>query len=90
MRDVVIVDLARSAVGKIGGTVKDLSAIELLAPVAKAVVERNKNKIKPELYDYVLIGQVKQNTRSANIARNLVLTIGLPEEVPAASLLRAP
>ncbi len=86
MRDVVIVDLARSAVGKIGGAVKDLSAIELLAPVAKAVVDRNNNRIKPEMYDYVLIGQVKQNTRSANIARNLVLTIGLPEEVPAASM----
>ena len=85
MREVVIVDIARSAVGKHGGTLKDVSAIELLTTVASAVVDRNKSKVKPEMYDYVLIGQVKQNTSCANIARNLGLKIGLPEEVPATS-----
>jgi acetyl-CoA C-acetyltransferase len=84
MREVVIVDMARSAVGKIGGTIKDVLPIDLLSQVAGAVVERNKAKVKPDQYDYVLIGQVKQNTLSANIARNLALEIGLPEEVPAA------
>jgi acetyl-CoA C-acetyltransferase len=84
MREVVIVDMARSAVGKIGGTIKDVLPIDLLSQVAGAVVERNKAKVKPSQYDYVLIGQVKQNTHSANIARNMALKIGLPEEVPAA------
>jgi acetyl-CoA C-acetyltransferase len=55
-----------------------------LSQVAGAVVGRNKAKIKPEMYDYVIIGQVKQNTESSNIARNLVFKLGLPEEVPAA------
>jgi len=86
LRDVVIVDMARSAVGKHGGTVKELPALELLTPVARAVIERNKAKVKPEMYDYVLVGQVKQNTSCANIARNLVLNVGLPEEVPASSM----
>lgn len=86
MREVVIVDMARSAVGKHGGTVKDVPAIELLTQVASAVVDRNKAKVKPEMYDYVLMGQVKQNTSCANIARHLVLKIGLPEEVPASSM----
>ena len=31
---------------------------------------------------YVIIGQVKQNTECSNIARNLVLKLGLPEEAP--------
>jgi Acetyl-CoA acetyltransferase len=84
MREVVIVDMARSAVGKHGGTIKDVPAVELLAQVASAVVERNKAKVKPEQYDYVIFGQVKQNTASANIARNVALKIGLPEDVPAA------
>ncbi len=30
----------------------------------------------------VIIGQVKQNTECSNIARNLVLKLGLPEEAP--------
>jgi len=60
--------------------------IELVSQVATAVVERNKAKVKPEEYDYVMLGQVKQNTYSANIARNMALKIGLPEEVPAMSV----
>ncbi len=83
MREVVIVDMARSAVGKMGGALKDLRPIELLSQVATAVVERNKAKVKKDMYDYVIMGQVKQNSECANIARNLVLRIGLPEETPA-------
>ena len=86
MREVVIVDMARSAVGKHGGTIKDVRAIDLLSQVATAVVERNKAKVKPEMYDYVVIGQVKQNSECANIARHLVLKIGLPEETPGTSV----
>ena len=89
MREVVIVDMARSGVGRHGGTVKDVPAVELLTQVARALVERNKAKVKYSLYDYVLIGQVKQNCESANIARNVALNIGLPEETPAATLTMA-
>lgn len=83
MKEVVIVDMARSAIGRHGGTIKDLPFWELLGQTAKAVVDRNTKKIKPAMYDYVIMGHVKQNTIRANTARNLVLTIGLPEEVPA-------
>jgi len=78
--------MARSAIGKQGGTLKDVSALDLISQVAGIVVERNKAKVKPEEYDYVFLGQVKQNTSCSNIARNLVLRIGLPEEVPASSV----
>ncbi|MBW2599556.1 MAG: thiolase family protein [Deltaproteobacteria bacterium] len=83
MREVVIVDMDRSAIGKHGGTIKDLPFWDLLGQTAKAVVDRNGPKIKPEMYDYVIMGHVKQNTIVANTARNLVMMIGLPEEVPA-------
>ncbi|AET68501.1 acetyl-CoA acetyltransferase [Desulfosporosinus orientis DSM 765] len=89
MREVVIVDMARSAVGKHGGTIKDVPALDLIVQVAEVVVERNKSKVKPEMYDYVILGQVKQNTAAANIARNVSLKIGLPEEVPAACVTMA-
>lgn len=86
MREVVIVDMARSAIGTMGGSLKNVKPIDLVSQVAKAIVDRNKAKIKPEYYDYCFLGQVKQNTVCANIARNLVLNIGLPEEVPAATV----
>ncbi len=86
MREVVIIDMARSAVGKHGGTIKDVSPIELVAQVAGALVDRNKDKIRPGDYDFVFLGQVKQNASCANIARNLALKIGLPQTVPGISV----
>ncbi len=83
MREVVIVDMVRSAIGKHGGTIKDVPYWELASQVAKAIVERNKAKVKAEAYDYFILGQVKQNTACANAARNIALMIGLPEETPA-------
>lgn len=83
MREVVIVDMARSAIGKHGGTIRDVPFMDLLAQTARAVVERNAGRIKPEDYDYVIMGHVKQSTIAANTARNLVFSIGLPEETPA-------
>ncbi len=85
MREVVIVDMARSAIGRHGGTIKDLPFWDLLCQTAKAVVDRNGRKITPEMYDFVIMGHVKQNAIVANTARNLVLMMGLPEEVPAFS-----
>ena len=83
MREVVIVDMARSAIGRHGGTIKNLPFWDLLGQTAKAVVDRNGHMVTPEMYDYVIMGHVKQNTIVANTARNLVMMIGLPEEVPA-------
>ncbi|MGI6412823.1 MAG: thiolase family protein [Syntrophomonadaceae bacterium] len=83
MREVVIVDMARSPIGRHGGTIKDVPFWDLTVQVAKAVVDRNKDKVKPEYYDYFILGQVKQCTICANTARNVALMIGLPEEVPA-------
>jgi len=83
MNEVVIVDMARSAIGRHGGTLRDVPFMDLLGQTARAIVERNAEKIKPAAYDYVIMGHVKQNTIAANTARNLVLAIGLPEETPA-------
>lgn len=85
MREVVIVDMARSAIGRHGGTIKDVPFLDLLGQTAKAVVDRNEKKISPAMYDYVIMGHVKQNAIVANTARNLVLAMGLPEEIPAFS-----
>ncbi len=85
MREVVIVDMARSAIGRHGGTIKNVPFWDLLGQTARAVVERNKPSVSPESYDYVIMGHVKQNTIRANTARNVALMIGLPEEVPAFS-----
>ena len=83
MQEVVIVDMARSPIGRHGGTIRDVPFMDLLGQTAKAIVERNASKIKPEAYDYVIMGHLKQSTLAANTARNLVFSLGLPEETPA-------
>jgi len=83
MNEVVIVDIARSAIGRQGGTIRDITFMELLRQTAGALVDRNAARIKPDVYDYVIMGHVKQSTSAANTARNLVFAIGLPEETPA-------
>ena len=65
MKDVYIVAACRTAVGKMGGTLKDMEADELLSIVMKDVVERA--GIDPAELDQVIVGQAKQTADAANI-----------------------
>ena len=56
MREVVIVSAARTPIGKFGGTLKDVSAVELGATVIKEAV--NRAGLKPEQIDEVIIPPV--------------------------------
>ncbi len=76
----------RSAMGKAGGVLKDLSASDLGARVAKEVVLRS--NIDAALIDEVIIGNVAQPADSANIARVIALKAGLPESIPAFTVHR--
>ena len=84
MKEVVIVSAVRTAVGKFGGALKDVSAAELGAIVIKEALKRA--NVKPELVDEVVMGNVIQAGLGQNIARQAVIKAGLPEEVPAFTL----
>jgi acetyl-CoA C-acetyltransferase len=86
MRDVVIVSAARTALGRVGGSIKtvqpeELAKIVILAAVGRAGVE-------PEAVDEVIIGQTKQSADAANLARVAALKAGFPVEVPAYTVMR--
>jgi acetyl-CoA C-acetyltransferase len=81
MKEVVIVSAVRTAVGKFGGTLKDVPAVELGAIVIKEALKRA--NVKPELVDEVVMGNVVQAGLGQNVARQAVIKAGLPEEVPA-------
>ncbi len=87
MRKAVIVDAVRTPGGKLRGQLKDWHAVDLLAEVLKAVIERN--NLAPEIIDDVIAGCVTQTgEQSANVGRNAVLAAGFPESVPATSIDR--
>jgi acetyl-CoA C-acetyltransferase len=86
MIDVVIVSAVRSALGKIGGSLKDVQPEDLAKLVILAAVERA--GIEPAAVDEVIIGQTKQSADAANLARVAALKAGFPVAVPAYTVMR--
>lgn len=84
MREVVIVGAVRTPIGKFGGSLAKLSAVELGVVTAKAAIERA--GIKPELIDEVLIGNVLSAGLGQNTARQISIGADVPETTPAITI----
>ncbi|MBV7275676.1 acetyl-CoA C-acetyltransferase [Clostridium sp. PL3] len=78
MREVVIASAVRTAVGSFGGSLKDISAVDLGALVIKEAL--NTSGIKPELVDEVIMGNVLQAGLGQNTARQSSVKAGIPVE----------
>ena len=86
MNDVVIVSAVRTALGRLGGTLKDVQPEELARVVITAALERS--GLDPAAVDEVIFGQTKQSADAANLARVAALRAGFPVEVPAYTVMR--
>jgi acetyl-CoA C-acetyltransferase len=84
MREVVIVGAVRTPIGKFGGSLAKLSAVELGVVTAKAAIERA--GIKSELIDEVLIGNVLSAGLGQNTARQIAIGADVPETTPAITI----
>ena len=87
MRDAVITDCVRTAIGKMNGALSEYDEQELAAIVMKEVL--NRSKITADQVDEVIFGHVKMNTYPMNLARYGWLEAGLPDDVPGYTLQRA-
>lgn len=81
MREAVIVSAVRTPIGSFGGSLKDVSAIQLGAIAAKEAMTRA--SVKPEMIDEVIFGGVLQAGLGQNIARQVSIEAGIPVEVPS-------
>ena len=86
MNDAVIVSAVRTALGRIGGLLKDVQPEDLAVKVILAAVERA--GVEPAEVDEVILGQTKQSADAANLARVAALKAGFPVEVPAYTVMR--
>ena len=85
MPDVVIVEAARSPIGRRGGGLSTLHPADLLGAVQKALVERS--GIDPAAVDQIVGGCVTQvGEQTFNIARTAWLAAGLPLTVAATTV----
>ncbi|RAZ81139.1 thiolase family protein [Planococcus halotolerans] len=79
MNNPVIVESVRTAIGKMGGTLKDELVDFLGAKVINEVLARG--DFDKSLVDEVIMGQAKQSSDSSNLARLALLRADLPVEV---------
>jgi acetyl-CoA acyltransferase len=87
MRDAVICAAVRTPVGKRGGGLSGVHAVDLSSVVLEALVERT--GIDPAVVEDVFWGCVSQvGEQTFNIARNAALAAGWPETVPGTTIDR--
>ena len=79
MKPVHIIAARRSPIGRFGGGLKSLTAADLAHAVADAMLPRELRALVRQ----VIIGQVLQAGSGMNVARQLGLKLGLPQETPA-------
>ena len=88
MRETVIVEAVRTAVGKRNGGLSGMHAADLSAIVLNELLERA--GVGPEIVDDVVWGCVSQvGDQSSNIGRYAVLAAGWPETIPGTTVNRA-
>jgi acetyl-CoA acetyltransferase family protein len=87
MKEIVIVDGARTPMAEYNGDFSEISAIDLAVVAAKAALERS--GFAAEEMDHVIVGNALQTSGDAIYgARHVGLKAGVPKEVPALTVNR--
>ena len=81
MKDIYIVSCCRTAIGSYGGSLKDTPAAKMGSIVAAEALKRA--NVKPEQVDEVMFGAVLTAAAGQNVARQVSLGAGIPQEIPA-------
>ena len=83
---VVISEPLRTAIGTFGGTLQDVSAVDLGITVVKEILERN--EIDPTQVDECIMGNILGAGQGQNPARQVALGAGLDYDTPSYTLNR--
>ncbi|HHD4778496.1 TPA: acetyl-CoA C-acetyltransferase [Streptococcus pyogenes] len=84
MKNIVIVEALRTPIGVFGGSFKSVSAVELGTTVLKKILD--KTQVKPEMVDEVILGNVLHAGLGQNVARQVAVHSGIPEDKTAFTL----
>lgn len=86
MKEAYIVSPLRTPIGKFGGALASLTAVDLSVKVIQSIVE--KTKLETNTLDEVIIAQSYSSSEAPCIGRYAALAAGLPVEVPGYTLDR--
>ncbi len=84
MKNIVIVEALRTPIGAFGGSFKSVSAVELGTTVLKKILD--KTQVKPEMVDEVILGNLLHAGLGQNVARQVAVHSGIPEDKTAFTL----
>ena len=84
MRDVVVASIVRTPVGNFGGTLKDISAVQLGVVAVREALKRA--GVEASKVENVILGNVLQAAQGQNPARQVCIYAGLPQETPAMTI----
>ncbi len=84
MSDIVIAAATRTAIGKFGGSLANISAPDLGAIVIHCALQRA--KMKPAQVSEVIMGEILTAGLGQNPARQAAIKAGIPVEVPAITI----
>ncbi|HFU5193693.1 TPA: acetyl-CoA C-acetyltransferase [Streptococcus pyogenes] len=84
MKNIVIVEALRTPIGAFGGSFKSVSAVELGTTVLKKILD--KTQVKSEMVDEVILGNVLHAGLGQNVARQVAVHSGIPEDKTAFTL----
>ena len=80
-KTVVITSAVRTAIGSLGGTLKNVPAHKLGSSVILSALD--KSNLKPSDVDEVIMGQVLTGGAGQNPARQATMDAGIPKETPS-------
>jgi len=84
LKDIVIISACRTAMGRFGGSLKDIPAYDLGAAVVKESLRRA--SLTGEQVDDVILGSCRQAGNGPNPARTAAVRGGVAQSVPVATL----
>jgi acetyl-CoA C-acetyltransferase len=87
LQAVYILSAARTPIGKFGGSLASLTAADMGVVAAKAAIERA--GIQPAQVEETILGNARQAGGGPNVARQISIRSGLPQEVPAFTVNKA-
>ena len=87
MQAVYILSAVRTPIGKFGGSMASLTAADMGVVAAKAAMERA--GVRPEQVEETIFGNARQAGGGPNVARQISVRSGVPEEVPAYTVNKA-
>jgi len=87
LSDVYILSAARTPIGKFGGSLASMTAADMGVVAAQAAMERA--AVRPDQIEETIFGNARQAGGGPNVARQISVRSGIPQEVPAYTVNKA-